>query len=152
MCTPALAIGLGAIAVGTQTAGAIGQARAQNKAAEFNAEVGHIQALDAARRGQLAESQFRTDVAGLQGQQRVAFAGAGVSIASGSAFDVLAETTKIGNLDAMTIRHNTAKEVAALEAGAALSASATRSPLLAAGGTLLTGASSLTNQFLAFQR
>ncbi len=150
MCTPALAVALGAIAVGTQTAGAITGARAQNKAAEFNAEVGHIQALEAAERGLLTESQFRTSVGQLQGKQRVGFAGAGVSVASGSAFDILAETTKIGNLDAMTIRHNTAKEVAALEAGASLAASATRSPLLAGGGTLLTGASSLMTQFSAF--
>ena len=151
MCTITAAVTLGAIAVGAQTASAVTAARAQNKAAEFNAEVGHIQALEAAQRGLLTESQHRIAVGQLQGRQRVGFAGAGVSVASGSAFDVLAETTKIGNLDAMTIRHNTAKEVAALEAGASLAASATSSPLLAGGSTLLTGASALTNQFSAFK-
>lgn len=147
MCSLTLAVGIGALAVGTTSA--VTEVQAQNKAAEFNAEVGHIQALEAAQRGLLTESQHRIAVGQLQGKQRVSFAGAGVSVASGSAFDVLAETTKLGNLDAMTIRHNTAKEVAALEAGASLAASATRSPLLAGGSTLLTGASSLS---LAFQR
>lgn len=147
MCSLTLAVGIGALAVGTTSA--VTGVQAQNKAAEFNAEVGHIQALEAAQRGLLTESQHRIAVGQLQGKQRVGFAGAGVSVASGSAFDVLAETTKLGNLDAMTIRHNTAKEVAALEAGASLAASATSSPLLVGGSTLLTGASDLS---LAFRR
>lgn len=149
MCSVTLAVAIGSLAVGT--ASAVSGAQAQNKAAEFNAEVGHIQALEAAQRGLLIESQHRISVGQLQGKQRVGFAGAGVSIVSGSPFDVLAETTKIGNLDAMTIRHNTAKEVAAFEAGTSLAASATRSPLLAGGGTLLTSASSLMTQFSAFK-
>lgn len=93
-------------------AGEKGQ-EAANSAAEledFNANVAGLQAADAIARGAEDESRFRTQVRGAIGAQRVGFAAANVDVNFGSAVDVQADAALLGELDALTIRTNTARE------------------------------------------
>jgi hypothetical protein len=127
------AIGL-ALAAGGAATSAVGQVRAGRAAREagkaqqaqyeanaqvaesqaaqldYNAKVAEEQAADAITRGQEEESRFRTSVRGLIGSQRAGFAGQGVVVDAGSAADVRADTTYLGERDALTIRHNAARE------------------------------------------
>jgi hypothetical protein len=78
---------------------------------QFNAQVSDLQAKDAIARGQEEESLFRAQLRGLMGRQRTGFAGAGLDVGVGSATDVVANTAHLGELDALTIRNNAAREV-----------------------------------------
>lgn len=106
------AITLGLVAGGAAVS-AVGQVKAGNAArrlGDFNAQVAELQATDALARGQAEESQFRQSVRGLIGQQRTGFAGQNVDVGSGSAADVQADAAFLGELDALTIRNNAARE------------------------------------------
>lgn len=90
---------------------------AQRKAAEsgadlqdFNAKVADLQAQDAVERGAEEESRYRTQVRGAIGTQRAGFAAQGVRVGFGSAVDVQADAAYLGELDALTIRTNAARE------------------------------------------
>jgi hypothetical protein len=91
-----------------QAAGQAQQAAANSQAdlADYNATVADAQAKDALDRGTIEENRFRTAVKGLVGSQRTAFAASGVDVSTGSAVDVQADATKLGELDALTIRTN----------------------------------------------
>lgn len=115
----ATGIGLGISAIGTALS-ARGQLRAGAAAREageleawrlqYNARIAELQAADAVERGAEAESRFRTSVRGLIGRQRAAFAASGVNLSSGSPADVQADAAELGELDALTIRSNAARE------------------------------------------
>jgi hypothetical protein len=77
---------------------------------EFNAKVADLQASDAVARGQQEESLFRQQVRALMGRQRTGSAGAGLDIGVGSAVDIAGNTAHLGELDALTIRNNAARE------------------------------------------
>lgn len=85
---------------------------AESQAAQLddNAHTADLQAADAVKRGAEEESRFRTSVRGLIGSQRAGFAGQGVAVGSGSAADVQRDSAYLGELDALTIRHNAARE------------------------------------------
>jgi hypothetical protein len=82
----------------------------QAQVADFNAQVAGLQSADAIARGTEAENRFRTQVRGAIGTQRVGFAAAGVDVGFGSAVDVQADASFLGELDALTIRTNAARE------------------------------------------
>jgi len=115
-----LAIGGAAIkAVGTIKSGnaAARLGTAQREAAEsqaelsdFNAQVATLQAEDAIVRGQDEEQRFRTRVRSAIGAQRAGFAAGNIDVSSGSAVDVQADTAFLGEMDALTIRTNAARE------------------------------------------
>jgi len=143
--------------------GEAGKRAAESEAqlAEYNAAVADLQAQDAVARGGQEESKFRTNVRTMIGSQRAGFAGSNVDVAYGSAVDVQTDAAFLGELDALTIRTNAAREawgyqvqgedlrrraeitrkegVMAAEAGRAQAGSA----YWGAAGTLLTGTSSL---------
>lgn len=100
-------------AVGSSKAG-----KANQRLAEANAAVAEIQAADAIQRGEIEEGIHRTKVKGIIGSQRAAFAAAGVDVNSGSAVDVQADSAKFGELDALTIRTNAAREAWGYKVGA----------------------------------
>lgn len=75
-----------------------------------NAKYAEQQAADAVDIGQEAEYRHRAGVRGLVGSQRAASAAQGIEIDSGSALDVQLESVGIGELDALTIRNNAARE------------------------------------------
>jgi hypothetical protein len=77
---------------------------------EYNAAVSQLQAQDAVERGVEQEGRFRAQVRGVVGAQRAGFAGANIDVSSGSAADVQADAAFLGELDALTIRTNAARE------------------------------------------
>lgn len=123
-----LSLLIGGVAAGTQAYSSIRGSRAQAKAeedagraqreaaesqaglADYNAAVAKLQAQDAIARGREEESQYRQQVAGMIGSQRAGFAGANIDVSSGSALDVQADAAFLGELDALTIRNNAARE------------------------------------------
>ena len=78
--------------------------------ADYNAQVAELQAQDAVERGKEEEGKFRSQVRGAVGQQRAGIAANGVDVGFGSAVDVQADAAYLGELDALTIRNNAARE------------------------------------------
>lgn len=151
-----------ALAAASTVIGGIGQfqqGQAAASAAEYNAKIGEMNATlserkakDALERGQREEQRKRMEVARLKGRQKATFAASGVDVAFGSPLDTLVDTAVLGELDALTIRSNAAREAYDFEvdavnqrAGSALQRSragaARTGSFLQAGGTVLGGAS-----------
>lgn len=119
-----LALGLMAAGSALQAKGQIDAGNAAKRAGEkgqeasessaqlmdFNADVADLQARDALERGAEDESRFRTQVRGAIGAQRAGFAAANIDVGFGSAVDVQADAAMLGELDALTIRTNAARE------------------------------------------
>jgi len=77
---------------------------------DFNAAIATTQAKDAVARGAEEESRFRVGVRGQIGAQRAGFAAGNIDVGYGSAADVQADVAYLGELDALTIRNNAARE------------------------------------------
>jgi hypothetical protein len=108
---------MGATGTFATAIGGLAQAYAQNQAGEAakkladrNADLDELRGLDAIGRGREAEKRHRIEVAKLKGSQRAAFAGQGVVVGRDSAATVEQETETLGELDALTIRNNAARE------------------------------------------
>lgn len=82
----------------------------QAQLADYNAGVADLQATDAIARGAEEESRFRTSVKGIIGSQRAGAAAQGVDVNYGSPVDVQADAAFLGELDALTIKTNAARE------------------------------------------
>lgn len=142
------------------------QAEASNRANEYNAQIqernaaiAEMQAVSAEERGAEAERLHRERVSGLKGSQRVAAAASGVLVDVGSPLEVLQDTAILGELDALTIRSNAAREAwgfrtqaGGYTAQARLSRAKRRDPGAALTTTLLTGASRLGSQYLNYRQ
>lgn len=126
--------------------------------AEMNATLADRRAKDAIERGQVEEQQKRAQVAQLQGRQKAAMAANGVDLSFGSPLDTLVDTAVLGELDALTIRQNAAREAYDYQvqgvnsrADAGLSRmnakSAKTGGYLAAGGTVLGGGAKAYGQY-----
>jgi hypothetical protein len=138
-----------------QQAGAVlSQGRYHQRLAEWNANLAERQAADAVARGAKAEQRHRQGVKGLVGAQRAALAAQGIEINDGSALDVQADTVQLGELDALTLRNNAAREAWGYKAQASderqrgiMAGLASRNEAAglrtAAFGTLLTGAANV---------
>lgn len=100
--------------------GAIAQANAQAKAAEFNQKVAENQAKFALEAGQVEEQNKRMETNALIGQQRAIQSASGVDINVGSPIDVRVSSQILGELDALTIRTNAQAKAAALRDQATL--------------------------------
>ncbi len=163
MCSLTMALTIGSTLLGA--AGQIQQGNAAAAAADHNAKIADMNATiserrakDAMERGQQEEQRKRIDVAQLQGRQRAAMAANGLDLTFGSPLDTLVDTAVLGELDALTIRQNTAREVydrkvdaSNQRAGAQLQRmegrSAKSAGYLAAAGTVLTGAGRAYGQY-----
>lgn len=75
-----------------------------------NAGLAEQQAADAIARGVESESRFRTEVKGAVGSSRASQAAQGIDVGAGSAVDVQHDIAAVGELDALTIRNNAARE------------------------------------------
>ncbi len=84
--------------------------REQQKMFEKNAGFADWQAEDATTRGKVNEKRQRQATEGVIGAQRVSLATQGVDVNLGSSLDVQADAAYLGELDALTIRSNAAKE------------------------------------------
>lgn len=87
-----------------------GVGESQGQLADYNAQVADLQAEDALRRGADDEQRFRTRVRGAIGAQRVDAAAGNIDVNVGSPVDVQADAAMLGELDALTIRTNAARE------------------------------------------
>lgn len=85
-------------------------AESQAELIDFNASVADQQAADALARGAQEEQRFRQGINGIIGAQRAAAAGSNVDVGFGSALDVQADAAFLGELDALNIRTNAARE------------------------------------------
>lgn len=83
---------------------------AQAQLADYNAAVADLQARDAVARGAIEEAQFRRDLNVLVGAQRAGYAAGNIDVGYGSAVDVQADAAFLGELDALTLRTNAARE------------------------------------------
>ncbi len=121
------------------------QGRLQRSVSRFNARMGRMQAEDALERGRFVEGQYRKDVAKTIGAQRSSYAAQNVDVDSGTAEHIQTETAEIGELDALRIRNNAAKEAMGYRMGAELEAgrgaAASRMANAQAALTLATGGS-----------
>jgi hypothetical protein len=156
MCDLTMGIGLVSTLVGA--VGQIGQANAQANAANYNAQVADMnakieskRAQDSLERGKIEEQNKRREVAQIKGQQLAGMSANGVDVGYGSSLDTLVDTATFGELDALTVRSNSAREayghdVAAVnkQADSQLfkmeASSATTNGYLGALGTLIGGA------------
>jgi hypothetical protein len=77
---------------------------------DFNAAALEGQSKDAITRGKEQEAIFRKQIKGMIGSERASFAAQGVEISSGSAEQVQEDTAYQGELDALAIRTNAARE------------------------------------------
>lgn len=131
--------------------------------ARNNAISAEYQAKDAEARGKTAEQEHRDKIARLKASQRTAIAGSGFDLGFGSAVDTVADTAQIGEMDALTIRHNSAMEAwgyrnqandyTAQAGGQSLNAqAASNTGLLNATGSLLTGSSKVADKWYRYTR
>jgi len=167
MCVPlAAAAAIASLAAaGISAVGMIQQGNQSKALGEYNAKVAENTAQqqqwaaeDAAARGQIAEDQQRTRTRQILGAQRAAFGAAGSDLTDQSTVNVLSDTARAGELDALTIRSNAAREAWGFQNAATDSLSqaaasrfqgraAQQAGWLSAGGTLLSGASNSYTQY-----
>ena len=169
METAFLIASIASTAIGAATS-AIGQARqasAQRQQAQYQARVAENNAItanrlaqDATQRGQIEEQRSRAETKRLQGRQVAALAASGVDVQSGSALDIISDTAALGEIDALTIRDNAAREAWQHRAqaqnftqqGTLFSAEAANTSSLAPVGTLLTGIGGIADQWWQYRR
>lgn len=84
--------------------------RYQAQIAEMNAKISENRAKDAIERGKIEEQKKRAETAKIMGAQTAAMAANGVDLSFGSPLDTIAGTAALGELDALTIRSNAARE------------------------------------------
>lgn len=77
---------------------------------EMNARLARWNAVDAKRRGIETAARIRDQGASILGSQAVGFAGMNVSLESGVATDVMADTARLVALDVTTTLNNAARE------------------------------------------
>lgn len=82
----------------------------QAQVADYNAHVADLQAADALERGSEQEARYRTQIRGAIGAQRAGQAAGNIDVGFGSAADVQGDAAYLGELDALTIRTNAARE------------------------------------------
>ena len=161
--TAAASIALAAVGTGLSVKGQIdGQAAAgaqqayMGQLARQRQQLAEQQARDAILRGQIAEQKQRDITAQRIGTQTATLAAQGTDM-EGSPTDILGDTARAGEQDALTIRNNAQREAwgyqlqaAGYDADAALRESFEPS-YLGAGASLLMGASSLAGKWSKFK-
>lgn len=97
--------------------GQIQQGKAQNELAKYNAQIdennaktAEYAALDAQARGQQEADMHRARVRQALGAQRVSIAASGGALTDDTSLAILGDTAQFGELDALTIENNAARE------------------------------------------
>lgn len=128
----------------------------QEQVAANNAKVAKWQAEDARRRGDEAAADQHRKMLALGGNQAATLASRGFDLNSGSAWNTLSDTQLFGGIDEERIRDNAKKQAWSFEVQANNdmansqaygNASDNINPMMAAGGTLLTGAGSVADSW-----
>jgi len=157
--------GFGAI---NSTIGAYKQSQAakssyeyQAQVASWNAHLADRRASDAITRGQTDEGTQRLKAAGIYSAQRATLAARGLDLGEGSALNILADTKFMGEVDALTIRNNAAREAYGYQYQAANDRFASdfykgragaESPLVAGGTSLLAGAGQVATSWYRLKK
>lgn len=158
-------MGIGASAAGAimSAGGAYQQAQGQRSALQYQASVarsnavlaGH-QASDAITQGQTVEGNQRLKTGQMAGRQRAQMAANGVDLGEGNASDILTTTKLMGERDALQIHdtammqawgYRTQQQSFLDDAARGEGAADAISPWLAAGTSLLTGASQVSTSW-----
>lgn len=137
--------------------GAYQQGQSSKDLANYNAQVDQNNAKakqyaaeDASRRGGIAEDAHRAKVRQMLGTQRATMAANGGDLTDQSSMNILSDTARYGELDALTLRSNAAREAWGLNvqadndlaqaAGSRFQGrAAARAGTMSAAGTLLNG-------------
>lgn len=138
------------IGTGVSMAGQAQAAKAQTAANEYNAEVARVSALDAERRGSMAEAEHRTQSKRIIGQMMAESGTSGVVGSTGSGADVFAETAEYGARSAAAARISGGREAFGYRSQADIDAYSGRTASALVGGriagTALSGAASVFKQ------
>ncbi|MBD1412793.1 hypothetical protein NUJ30_08765 [Burkholderia contaminans] len=112
-----ISIAMTAVSAGVAAYGAIKQGQAQSAALQYQAQVAANNQKIANQYAQQAIADGENKVAAKQqqtaqmiGAQRAAMAANGIDLDSGSPLRLQQDTAKLGNVDALTIRNNAARE------------------------------------------
>lgn len=112
-----ISLAITAVSALAGAAGSIMQGRSQSQAASYQAAVAQnqakaseINAQYATQAGAQREQAQRMRTAGLIGAERAGAAAHGVDANTGSALDIQSDSATLGELDALTIRNNAARE------------------------------------------
>lgn len=128
----------------------------QASVAENNTKLAQEQARFAELDGAQEEQSLRMKVASSLADQKAVAAANGVDVSMGSPVELMASTKYIGELDAMTIRDNTARRAWALrenargfenEAAMDRATAGAMSPWMAAAGSILTNGGTVANRW-----
>lgn len=140
---PAIAVALTAVGTGVAAYGAVSQGQAAKEAGHFNAQVARNQATAEQQRADFEAQAVRRRNTIVAGQQRAAFAKAGVDL-TGSAEDVIYDSAIQGEIDRMAALYGGATAAGYYRSRAKLSVfegdQAASASYFNAGGTVLTGA------------
>ena len=120
MCTPEIQAAAAVGSMFMSVTSNIQQGRFSKSTAEYNARVNQNQAQEVRNQGVEAENIQRRKTAELQSKQRAQLGAAGVDLGSGSPLQLLTDTERLGEIDALRIRSNTESQAQALETGASL--------------------------------
>lgn len=101
---------MGGVSAVQQGNAAAASANYNAQVAEMNAGISDQNARDALERGKLEEQQKRQEIAAITGRQKASMAANGIDIGFGSPLDTLVDTAMLGEIDALTIRSNAARE------------------------------------------
>lgn len=137
-------------------------AEAENRAnlynaalADRNADLAEYDAQWAINKGEADAALIRRDVDQVVGQQRSSFGASGVEVDSGSTADVVVDTQTLGELDALTVERNSARqawsireEAKSYRMQADMYRAGHKDPTSVFGGSLLSGLAGTGGQFL----
>ena len=170
MCDP---VTIGVVAVGASALSAYGQiqaGQAAKQAGDYNAAIARNnqiiaerQAEDAVKRGDIAADEQRRKTARVLGAQKAAIGASGVALDSGTPMDIFGDTAAFGELDALTIKSNAARDAYGyqvqgmnFEAEGAMArtrgTNAQRASYIQAGSTLLGGAAQGGDMYMRYTR
>lgn len=174
MCEPTTiaiaSLAMTAAAGGVSAYGAVQQGKAAEGQADYQAAVGRNnaiiaerQARDAEERGAAEETAQRRQTAALMGKQKAGMAANGLDLSSGSPLDILGDTAQFGELDALTVRSNAAREAYGYRnQGAQFTSDAAAQKIagknaksasyISAGSTILTSASQMGGNWATYKK
>jgi len=163
-----ISIGASAIGTGMSVIGAHQQAKAEKSRLAYQAAIARnnktlaqYKAQDAIQRGKDAKQEHRQKVVQLKGKQRAAIAASGFDVNEDDALDILADTAEIGELDALTIENNAAREAwgyqgeganAGNQAALYDAQASNINPLMTAGSELFSGVGSVAEKWSIHKR
>lgn len=146
----------GAVGTGMEVGGNLLQGVGGYQQAMYQAKLAGRNAQNAQLAGDYAEEASKLRYGALGAQQKAGAAARGVSVDSGAVQDTLRTTAEVGGLDAAMIHYNAMREAYGLTAQAEVDKSVARNAVvggvLKAGTSLLSGAQSLSDKWLQYQR